>query len=100
MKVYTVERMDQYDYDFSVAMQKIGAFRNASAAHKCAAEAFKSMLAIYQQTENLYWSSECSEVEAAIVEEDPTFGFYSVQFGYEENHEYHCISVEEWELEE
>lgn len=100
MKVYTVERMDQYDYDFSVAMQKIGAFRSIDAAHKCAAEAFKNMLTIYRQTENLYWTSECSEVEAAIVEEDADCGFYSVQFGYEENHEYHCISVEEWELEE
>lgn len=100
MKIYTVMRMDQYNYDFSVGIQKIGAFRSVETARQCAAEEFKNMLNNYQLTENMYWSSECSEEEAAIVEEDPECGFYSVQFGYEEDHEYHCISVDKWELED
>lgn len=95
MKIYTVERMDKYDYDFSVQLMKGGCYIDRNKAIERAKEIYESMCAEYEDEMKRY-----SDVGALYVEEDDEFGYYQIQFGFDEDHEFHCVTVEEWEMEE
>ena len=103
MKVYTVERMDKYDYDFSVEIKKGGCYSDRNKALKRARELYERMCGEYED-EMLRYSDEGEypdEDEGALhVIEDKEFGYYKISFGYEENYEAHSVAVEEWELED
>lgn len=103
MKIYTVERMDKYDYDFSVELKKCGAFEDRKKAIRKAKEVFDSMCGEYED-EMLRYSDKdeyIDEDEGALhVIKDAVFGYYKISFGAEENYEVHSVAVEEWEVEE
>ena len=48
MKVYTVERQNKFDYDFSVELLKIGCFFDKAKAIVLAKEEFESMQGEYE----------------------------------------------------
>lgn len=103
MRIYTVERMDKYDYDFSVVLRKCGAFEDRKKAIRKAKEVYDSMCGEYED-EMLRYSDKdeyIDEDEGALhVIKDAVFGYYKISFGTEENHEVHSVAVEEWEVEE
>ena len=103
MKIYTVERMDKYDYDFSVQIKKGGCYSDKNKALERAKKVYESMCGEYED-EMLRYSDEDEYPEvgegALEVEEDPENGYYRISFGFEEDYEVHCIAVEEWEMEE
>ena len=102
MKIYTVERVDKYDYDFSVEIKKYGAFRDRKKAVKKAKEVFDSMCGEYEDEMVKYSEEDCYEDVAGgrlYVEEDAENGYYCIAFGFEEDYECHSVAVEEWELE-
>ena len=103
MKVYTVERMDKFDYDFSVEIKKYGAFRDRKKAIKKAKEVFDSMCGEYEGDMKRYSDKDVYIHEDAgklYVEKDNVFGYYQISFGADENYEAHSVAVEEWEMEE
>ena len=103
MKIYTVERMDKYDYDFSVEIKKYGAFRDRKKAIKKAKEVFNSMCGEYEDDMERYSDKDIyiDEDEGALhVSKDAVFGYYKISFGAEESYECHSVAVEEWEMEE
>lgn len=103
MKVYTVERMDKFDYDFSVEIKKYGAFRDRKKAIKRAKEVFDSMCGEYEDDMKRYSDKDVYINEDAgklYVEKDNVFGYYQISFGADENYEAHSVAVEEWEMEE
>ena len=96
MKIYTVERLDKFDYDFSVELKKCGCFYNKEKALQKAKEVYETMCGEYSD-------EDCYEDMASgklYVEEDAENGYYCIAFGYEEDYECHCVAVEEWEMEE
>ena len=103
MKVYTVERMDKYDYDFSVELKKYGAFKDRKKAIRKAKEVYESMCGEYED-DMLRYSDEsyCEEEDAGRLHviKDAVFGYYKISFGAEEDYEVHSVAVEEWEMEE
>lgn len=48
MKIYTVERMDKFDYDFSVELKKCGCFYDKKNALQKAKEVYESMCSEYK----------------------------------------------------
>ena len=102
MRIYTVERIDKYDYDFSVELKKYGAFKDMKKAIKKAKEVYKSMCGEYEDEMLRYSDESYYEDEASgrlYVEEDAENGYYCIAFGFEEDYECHSVAVEEWELE-
>ena len=89
MKVYTVERMDKYDYDFSVEIRKEGCYSDKNKALERAKKVYESMCSEYED-----------DMLRESVEEDPEYGYYAISFGYDEDYEFHSVAVEEWEMEE
>lgn len=103
MKVYTVERMDKYDYDFSVEIKKGGCYSDRNKALKRARELYERMCGEYEDemlrypNENKYPGVFDSLLD---VEEDSEYGYYRISFGLDENYECHSVAVEEWEMED
>ena len=103
MKVYTVERMDKFDYDFSVEMKKYGAFKDRKKAIKKAKEVYEGMCGEYEDEMVKYSEEDCYEDVAGgrlYVEEDAENGYYCIAFGFEDDYECHSVAVEEWDLED
>lgn len=103
MKVYTVQRKDKFDYDFSVMLTKCGCFADKEKAKKRARSVYEGMCGEYEDEMLEYSDKDEYEDEydgALVVEEDPENGYYCISFGYEENHEVHNVAVNEWELQE
>lgn len=103
MKIYTVERMDKYDYDFSVELKKCGCYVDKEKALQRAKQVYEGMCGEYEDEMKEYSDEdEYPEVcdGALEVEEDPEDGYYFIGFGFEEDHECHSVAVEEWELED
>ena len=103
MKVYTVERMDKYDYDFSVEIKKYGAFRDRNNALKKAKEVYHSMCGEYEDDIECYSNKDVyidEDVGGLYVIEDNEFGYYQISYGAGENYEAHSVAVEEWEMED
>lgn len=101
MEIYTVRGQHKSDYDFSVTEYKLGCFDNKEAAIKRAKEDFESTKVEYAEEIEEYSNEDeyMDEDEGALViEEDDENGYYSIAFGYEEDHETHVVCVETWEL--
>lgn len=104
MKVYTVQRMDMFDYALSVELKKGGCYSDRNMALKRAKELYERMCGEYED-EMLRYSDEDAYPEvcdgALEVEEDPENGYYQISFGLcYEDHEFHSIAVDEWEMED
>ena len=103
MKIYTVERMDKYDYDFSVEIKKYGAFRDRKKALKRAKEIYERMCGEYEDKMLRYSDKDVYSDEyngSLYVEEDPEYGYYEISFGCDGPYECHSVAVEEWEMED
>ena len=101
MKVYTVERMDKYDYDFSVEFKKYGAFKDRKKAIKKAKEVYESMCGEYEDKMLIYSDEDTygEDFGRLHIVKDHMFGYYKISFG-DEDYECHSVAVEEWEMEE
>lgn len=103
MKVYTVQRQDKYDYDFSVLTINCGCFTSHEQAKQCAKRKYNDLC---KECENeiAEFSNEAYYEEPADglleVEKDDEHGFYAISFGCEEDHESHIVWVDEWEVKE
>ena len=105
MKVYTVERQNKFDYDFSVELLKIGCFFDRAKAIALAKEKFESMQGEYEDEMLKYSDKDIYDPDeydsgALYVEEDDEYGYYCISFGAEEHYESHIVWVEEWDVEE
>lgn len=103
MKIYTVERMDKYDYDFSVELKKHGCYVDKEKALQRAKQIYESMCGEYEDEMKKYSDESCYEDEASgklYVDEDAGNGYYCIAFGFEEDYECHSVAVEEWELDD
>ena len=105
MKVYTVERQNKFDYDFSIELLKVGCFLDKAKAIELAKAEYESMQAEYEDQmlkysdEDIYNPHE-HDSGALYVEEDDECGFYFISFGNDEHYESHCVWVEEWDVTE
>lgn len=105
MKVYTVERQNKFDYDFSVELLKVGCFFDKAKAIALAKEEFKSMQGEYEDSMLKYSDTDVYDPDeydsgALYVEEDDECGYYCISFGADEHYESHLVWVEEWDVEE
>ena len=101
MKVYTVQRQDKFDYDFSVELRKCGCYINRDKAIARAKQIYERICGEYED-EMLHYSDkdEYDEDSGALsVEEDTENGYYRISFGFEENYEVHSVAVDEWEVQ-
>lgn len=102
MKIYTVQRIDKIDYDFSVTTLKRGCFSNRNEALKRAKKEFEQLKNTFADEIDEYSNEEeYSDVSEGALEmiEYPENGFYRISFGFEEDFEVHTIEVEEWDLD-
>lgn len=103
MKIYTVQRKDKFYYDFSVELKKCGCFASIEDAKQQARLVYEKMCGEYEDEMLEYSDKDEYEDEddgALYVEEDFENGYYEISFGYEEDHEVHNVTVNEWELQE
>ena len=100
MKIYTVERMDKFDYDFSVELKKCGCFYDKKNALQKAKEVYESMCGEYKDGMARYADEEDEASGKTRIEEDTENGYYLVAFGFEEHYECHSVAVEEYEIED
>ena len=103
MKVYTVQRMDKFDYDFSVEITNHGCFTNKADAIVASKKEFESMCAEYENKMKKYSDADIYPPDeyasgALNVEKDEKFGFYAICFGNSDDYECHSVSVDEWEM--
>ena len=102
-KIYIVTTQSKDDYTFSVTTKKHGAynsFENAVARVKQEVKEFKKN---YKSERKEYSDREYYEDESDGLwteYEDYDTGYWAVSFGFEERHEYHCISVDEFKIED
>lgn len=103
MIVYTVQRMDKFDYDFSVEITNKGCFTDKEKALHKAKRVYKNMCAEYADEMEKY-SDEYTypdEDEGALrVEEDPEGVYYQISYGLHEDYTVHSVWVDEWNTEE
>lgn len=100
MKIYTVERLDKFDYDFSVELKKCGCFYNKEKALQKAKEVYETMCGEYEDGMARYGNEEDEASGKTRVEEDAENGYYMIAFGFEEYYECHSVAVEEYEVED
>ena len=96
MKIYTVERLDKFDYDFSVELKKCGCFYNKEKALQKAKEVYETMCGEYEDGMAKYGNKEDEASGKTRIEEDAENGYYLVAFGFE----CHSVAVEEYEIED
>ena len=103
MKIYTVQRMEKYDYDFSVILKKCGCFTDKEKAKEAARREYKKLYSdCAEEIERYSNEDEYRDVDEGMFEaiEDDENGYYRISFGYGEDYEMHNVAVNEWELEE
>ena len=103
MKIYTVQSVDKYDYDFSVEIGRHGAFHEKEGALDVAKEEFKKLKLAYAKEIVIYSDKDDYPDEdcgGLYIEEDSENGYYCLSFGFEEHHERHTIGVDEWKLDD
>lgn len=101
MKVYTVQRMDKIEYDFSVEVTNHGCYMDKEKAVRKANKVYKNMCKEYENQMLKYsdaniYDQDDDESGALYVEEDHENGYYAIAFGPDENYESHVIGVDEW----
>lgn len=87
MELYAVVKQSKYDYDFSVDTTKHGIFVNKI-------EAICKAKAVFERLKEP-GDEELENLEYEIDEEN---GYFCMSFGYEEDYESHCVTVESFEL--
>jgi hypothetical protein len=87
MELYAVVKQSKYDYDFSVESTKHGIYVNKMEAICRVKTVFESL----QEPGD----EELENLEYDIDEEN---GYFAMSFGYEEDYEIHCVTVEKFEL--
>ena len=103
MKIYTVQRMEKYDYDFSVILKKCGCFTDKEKAIKAARHEYEKLCSdCAEEIERYSNEDEYRDIDEGMFEaiEDDENGYYRISFGYEEDYEMHNVAVNEWELNE
>lgn len=70
MKIYTVERLDKFDYDFSVELKKCGCFYDKKNALQKAKEVYESMCGEYEDGMARYADEEDEAWKAANDDAD------------------------------
>ena len=103
MKVYTVQRMDKIDYDFSVEVTNHGCYADKEDALHKANRAYKQLCAEYEEEMKRYADeSVYRDIDEGLldIEEDEENGYYRISFGFEEDYECHSIGVDEWTVQE
>ena len=103
MKVYTVQRMDKLDYDFSVEITNHGCYIDENKAKDKAQRLYKMMCAEYEDEMKQYSDTDIYDPEeydsgALDVEEDDMY--YRISFGCDEHYQCHSIGVDEWVVQE
>ena len=105
MKIYTVQRMDKFDYDFSVELKNLGCYTDKTKAIARSRAEYMQMNGEYEDEMIKYSDADIYDPEeldsgALYMEVDPEDGYYIISFGAEENYESHAVWVDEWELQE
>ena len=105
MKVYTVQRQDKIDYDFSVELLNLGCFASKEKAAERAMVEYESMQGEYEDQMLKYSDKDIYDPDeygsgALYVEEDIADGYYVITYGADEHHECHSVWVDEWDIEE
>lgn len=105
MTVYTVQRQDKYDYDFSVLLQNLGCYTDKAKAMERSNVEFQSMQKEYTSEMEKYSNVEAYDPDendsgALFVEDDEEYGFHAISFGMHEDYETHAVWVDEWEVKE
>ena len=100
MKIYTVERLDKFDYDFSVEHIKCGCFHNRNSALERSKQVYEKMCGEYEDEMRRYADEECEASGKTRVIEDDEYGYYLIAFGHDEDYECHSVSVEAYEIED
>jgi hypothetical protein len=101
MELYAVVKQSKYDYDFSVDTTKHGIFVNKVEAINKAKVVFEKLKEECAENIEKYTYNEdnildeSEEIEFEIDEEN---GYFEMSFGYEEDHESHCVTVETFKL--
>ena len=102
MKIYVVTTQSQYDYDFSVATLKHGAFFYHENALRQLLQQIKKFKTAHKDDKKEYTNKELyrEEGDGAWTEfSDLEHGYWCVSFGFEEHHECHQICIDEFELD-
>ncbi len=100
MKIYTVERLDKFDYDFSVGLEKCGCFYDKDKALQKARQVYETMCGEYEDEMKRYANEEDEASGETLTEEDAENGYYLIAFGYGEDYECHSVAVEEYEIKD
>lgn len=100
MKIYTVERLDKFDYDCSIELKKCGCFYDRDKALQKAKQVYETMCGEYEDEMQKYADEEDEASGKTITEEDAENGYYLVAFGHDEDYECHTVAVEEYEIED
>ena len=101
MELYAVVKQSKYDYDFSVLTTKHGIFVNKTEAickAKAAFEKLKEECAEEIGKYTYHKDNALNESEELKFEIDEENGYFEMSFGYEEDHENHCVAVESFAL--
>lgn len=105
MKVYTVQRQDEFDYDFSVLLTNLGCYADKAKAIARSKAEYERMQGEYEDEMLKYSDTDIYDPEeycsgALDVEADDECGFYAITFGAEEHYETHGVWVDEWKVQE
>lgn len=101
MELYAVVKQSKYDYDFSVSTTKHGIFVNKIEAICKAKAVFEKLKEECVEEIGRYTyhkDNALDESEELKFEIDEENGYFEMSFGYEEDCENHCVTVETFEL--
>lgn len=101
MNIYTVQRQDKFDYDFSVTLLNLGYYTDKAKAIERAKKEYESMQGEYEDEMLKYSDKDMYDPDeygsgSLYVEADDEDGFYYIGFGADEHFESHCTWVEVW----
>lgn len=100
MKIYTVERIDKFDFDFSVLPKKCGCFYDKDKALQRSRQVYETMCGEYEDEMRRCADEEDEASGKTRTEEDIENGYYLVAFGHDEDYECHTVAVEEYEIKD
>ena len=104
MKIYTVQRQDKFDYDFSVLLTNLGCYTDKTKAIARSKAEYEHMQGEYEDEMLKYSDTDIYDPNdygsgALEVEVDDECGFYSISYGMHEDYETHGVWVDEWEVQ-
>lgn len=104
MKIYTVQRQDKFDYDFSALLVNLGCYSDKTKAIARAKREYERMQGEYEDEMLKYSDKDIYDPEeydsgALYVETNDEDGYYIITYGADEHYESHGVWVDEWDLE-